>query len=415
MGAQEMKVRVFSVALGLALLVSCASPRLTTRYASQVPVQLPAGEIQARLAAFSLDVPGASAKTTLLSFSERGQASLIEQLGAKSKDAAELLAKLGAPIKESKEPDREADRTVFKRRVVFSIDNVSPGPADRISTARIRLELDPPAHFQDWTQFATKYETADLGSLKFTQNREVDLSATVTANSHATGGAQSKNSDQLEENLKLAQRYISVTGALSPAVAELIQQGAPGIDVAGNLAVDFTIEVDSKEHRDTFSFNPLFDDAGNPKPPGDVRLTRQTVKYASRPAADIMAKATLTATIRHVTAGDETFIEGDDEVEFRTGTTVPVGLKLVPKEAIESSVWTLRDARNQALQIDASGGTPENLQLGSFDDAVALRDYLTRVPNPAAIAARPLSLPPFGLLDTAHAKTLQVEIVKLNW
>jgi hypothetical protein len=102
-------------------------------------------------------------------------------------------------------------------------------------------------------------------------------------------------------------------------------------------------------------------------------------------------------------------------VEFRTGTTVPVGLKLVPKEAIESSVWTLRDARNQALQIDASGGTPENLQLGSFDDAVALRDYLARVSNPATIAARSLSLPPFGPLDTAHAKTLQVEIVKLNW
>ena len=63
MGAQEMKVRVFSVALGLALLVSCASPRLTTRYASQVPVEVPAGAIQARLAAFSLDVPDASAKT----------------------------------------------------------------------------------------------------------------------------------------------------------------------------------------------------------------------------------------------------------------------------------------------------------------------------------------------------------------
>lgn len=412
---QEVKVRLLSVALGLGLLVSCAGPRLTKRYASQVQVQVPAAAIEVRLAAFSLNVPAASAKTTLLNLSERGQASLIEQLGVKSKDAADLLAKLGAPLQGARTPGREADRTVFTRRVVFSIDNVSPGPADRISTARISLsELTPPAHFRDWTQFATKYETADLGSLKFTQNRELDMNAALNAGK-LTAGAQSKNSNQLEEDLKLAQRYVAVTGALSPAAAELIQQGAPGIDVAGNLAVDFTIEVDSSAHTDTFSFNPLFDDAGNPKPSGEVRLNRQTAKYVQGPAADIKATATLTATIRHVTSGDDTVIEGDDDVEFRTGTAVPVDLRLVPKESIEFSVWALKDPGGRALHIDAFGGTPEVLQLASFDEAVALRDYLARVSNPASIAARPLSLPDAGPLDTTRARTLQVEILKLNW
>jgi len=411
-----MRARLLSVALGLGLLASCASPRLTKRYNTQTPAQVASGTIEARLSAFSLEVPSASAKTTLLNLTEGGQSSLIEQLGKKSKDAADLLAKLGAPIQGAKGPGREADRTVFTRRVVFSIDNVSQAPADRISTARISLgELTPPARFKDWTQFATKYETADLGTLKFTQSRELDLNAALPAGAPFTGGAQAKGSNQLEENIKLSQRYISVTGALSPTTAELIQQGAPGIDLAGNVAVDVTLQIESDGHTDTFSFNPLFDDAGNPKPAGDVRLNRQTAKYVERPAADIMAKATLTATIRHVTSGDDTIMEGDDDVEFRTGATAPVDLKLVPKESLEFSVWTLRDAGGRSLSIDVSGGKPELLQMASFDDAVALLDYLARVPNPASIAARPLSLPGAGPLDTAKARTLQVEILKLNW
>jgi hypothetical protein len=410
-----MKLRLLAAAAAPMLLVSCASPRLTRRYASQVAVQVPAGAIEARLAAFSMEAPGASAKTTILNLSERGQASLVEQLGAKTKDAADLLAKLGAPLPGAKAPGREVDRTVFQRRVVFSIDNLSPGPADRISTARIRLELAPPAHFKEWTQFATKYETADLGSLKFTQNRELDLNAALPAHAPLTASAAAKGSNQLEEDVKLAQRYISVTGALAPGAAELIQQGAPGIDVAGNLAVDFTIEVDSKSDTDTFSFASLFDDAGNLKPADQVRINRQTARYVPGPAADIVAKATLTATIRHVTAGDDTVMEGDDDVEFRTGATAPIDVKLAPKEELEFSVWVLRDAAGRALHIDATGEKPEILQLASFDDAAALADYLARVPNPAGIGGRALSFAGGAALDATRAKTLDIQILKLNW
>jgi uncharacterized protein (DUF2141 family) len=415
MHAQKLRLRLLAAALGLVCLASCAGPRLTRRYNTQVQVTVPAAQVEARLAAFSLDVPSNTAKTTLLNLSGRGQASLIGQLGAKSKDAADLLARLGAPIEGARARGGEVDRTVFARRVVFSIDDTSSGPADRISSARISLtELTPPARFIGWTQFATRYETADLGSLKFTQSRELALNAALSA-SQLTAGGQGKGSNQLEENLKLAQRYISVNGALSPFAAELIQQGAPGTDVAGNLAVDFTIQVDSKAHTNTFTFSPLFDDAEAPKPAGQVKITRQTVKYVEGPAADIKAKATLTATLRHVVSGDDTVMEGDDDVEFRTGPAPAVDLTLVPKESVEFSVWVLRDPDGRVLHISLSPDSIEAVQLASFGDAAALLSYLARVPDPGSIGGRPLSLPPAGPLDAARAKTLQVEILKLNW
>ena len=396
---------------------ACVRPVITKRYRTQVQVQVPNNAIEARLTAFSLDVPVVSAHTTLLNLGERGQASLIQELGKKSKDAGELLEKLGAPIRAPRDPGQAVDHTVFERRVVFSIDNLSPGPADRITQARIRLAmLTPTAKFKNWTQFATKYETADLGSLKFTQNRELNFDLTMSPTKIAKAEAQGKASNALEEDLKLIQRYVSVTGALAPDGAQIVQQGSPGTDVVGNVAVDFTIEIHSSDHTDTFSFEHLFDGTGKPKPADAVVFTRQTVKFVpSSVVNDILAQGTLTATIRHVTYGDDTFIESDDDVEFRTGTAPSVDVTLVPKELLQFSVWMLRDGSGKALHIKTSSGSPEPIQLASFDEAIELRDYLAGASNPAAIAGRSLCGPDGTPLDANKAKSLQVQIEKLNW
>jgi hypothetical protein len=368
-----------------------------------------------RLTAFCLDVPIVSTRTTLLNLADRGQASLIEEYGRKSTNTRELLRNLGTPIIFAQDAGRVVDHTVFARRVVFSIDHQSSGPADRVTEARIVLALPgDSAKFENWTQFATKYETADLGSLKFTQNREIDVSVSGGP-AVATVQPQAKTSNALEENLKLTQRYVSVTGALAPKSAEIIQQGSLGIDVTGNIAVDFTIRLESSDETDTFDFEPLFDSAGKPSAPDAIVFTRRTAKFVSNVSSDIMAKAALTATIRHVIRGDDTLMEGDDAVQFRTGSTKPIDVPLIPKELMQFSIWLLRDGRHRALQIETSPGTHEGLQLAGFYEALALRDYLTHTPNPGSIAGRRLWLDQDTQLDKSNVSSLQVYIEPQNW
>src|SRR5215470_7510804 len=117
------------VVLVCVAISSCVKvrPQVTRRYNSQTSVIVPSG-IEARLEVFAMDVPQESARATLLNLSDRGQASLINELGAKTKDSSELLAALGKPIKAPHNPEREVDRTLVQRRVILSIENTSPGP-----------------------------------------------------------------------------------------------------------------------------------------------------------------------------------------------------------------------------------------------------------------------------------------------
>ncbi len=207
-----------------------------------------------------------------------------------------------------------------------------------------------------------------------------------------------------------------MTGALSPQKAELIEQGAPGLDLTGNLAVDLTVRVGPAggASTDTFRFDSLFDNAGAPKPAAQVNITRQTSRYVPRPARDITVRATLSATIRHVVSGDDTLMEGDDEVQFRYGPASPITLTLIPKEALQFSVWLLRDKGGNALALHMGGTMPETLQFRGYDDAIALRDYLKRIADPSQIGGRALWLNG-STLNPAAAGSLQVSIEKLNW
>lgn len=405
---------ILTLTISATLLCCCAArPVVTRRYRAQTPIAN--ATIGVRLTAFSLDVPIVSTRTTLLNLADRGQASLIEEYGMKSTSARELLRNLEVPITFAQDAGRVVDHTLLARRVVFSIDHQTSGPADRVTEARIVLTLPAAsARFENWTQFATKYETADLGSLKFTQNREVNVDVSGGA-AVAKAEVQAKASNALEENLKLTQRYVSVTGGLAPRSAEIVQQGAPGIDVTGNIVVDFTIQIESTDETYTFEFGPLFDGAQKPTSPDAIVLTRQTVKFVSDASSDIVAKGALTATIRHVIRGDDTVMEGDDIVEFRSGAAKSIDVTLVPKEFLQFSVWELRDGRHRALQIETNPNQHEGLQLGSFYEALALREYLTRNPNPGSIAGCRLWLDQDTQLDKNNANGLQVSIEPRNW
>jgi hypothetical protein len=398
---------------------ACATPKITKRYDSRTFTGS-ASDSDVALSVFATDVPSTSAQTTLTSLPERAQMALIQALNAKSSDTAALLKALGSPIPKPPPPNRIVDRTRVERRVVFSIENRSKEPADRIHRATVKLSLPEAAkvaQFRSWNQFATKYGTVNLGSVKFTQTREAGLEVKaeppqVKELTEVKGSA--KAVQNLEETLNIQQRFVELTGALTPQEARLVQEGAFGIDLTGNLLVDVTLAVGgSAREMDVFAFRNLSIDA---KPENKPVIERQTIRYvAPDVCTPVNAAATLESVLRLARRGDSTLMEGDDEAEYRTGTSEPVTVELVPREALQVSVWFLVDKANRPLHIAMrEEGRPEVLALGSADDAVALLDYLNATTAPAAVGGRSLSIGGQPLTREL-ARGLQFEIQKLNW
>ena len=213
--------------------------------------------------------------------------------------------------------------------------------------------------------------------------------------------------------MNLQERFVELTGALTPSEARLIQEGAFGIDLTGNVVVDLSLTAgrgsDTTE-LDVFSFRKL--DAKTP--PAEVSIDRQTLRFirlsACRP---ITAQATLTSVVRTTTKGDATLMEGDDHAEYRTIVSEAVRVELVSAEALQTSAWSLEDKMGTALHVALRASAPELVLLGSYDEAVVLLDYLIRT-NASALGGRDLSVG--GKALTAElARQLQVVIQKLNW
>jgi hypothetical protein len=216
--------------------------------------------------------------------------------------------------------------------------------------------------------------------------------------------------------LNLSYRFVETTGTLTEREARLIQQGAFGIDLTGNVVLDVTLDVGTKpSETDVFLFN-LVDDANQPRPPADVKFQRQVVRFV--PPAEcraIQATSTLSTVMRMAQLGDSTIIEGDDEAVYATVTNPAEKFELVPKEALRFSVWWLVDAANQPLHMArVAGGPAEVVQFADFDHAVDFLTYIANQGNPASVGGRALTLNNAPLTQ-ALAKTLQVEIQKLNW
>ena len=420
----------FATALVLTVAVmmstSCTSPQITRRYASAILPEELTGSDVVDLSLFSMNVPVASTQTTLISLGERAQAALIKELSAKVKDAPSLLHALASPIAKPVSQQAILDRTVVERRVVISIENRAFSPATRIQKASTILSLpkETAADFTSWSQFATKYQTVNLGSVKFTQGSEFSLGVKaalpqIPASPEVTGSAKATRS--LEESLNFNQRFVEATGVLTPKEARLVQEGAFGIDLTGNIIVDLTVSIGSADNKseDIFTFTKLFDGSGKPNSPGAIEMDRQKVIFVSpRACRPVKATAVLEATVREARKGHKTLIEGDDKALYEQVTTTSQEFELVPAQALRFSVWYLVDSRNWAIHIqkDTPNLKSEVLQFGSWAEANDFLLYVHALPgdSPLSVKSRALLLRDKPLRKS-DLQGLQAEIQRLNW
>jgi hypothetical protein len=287
--------------------------------------------------------------------------------------------------------DGALDRTTFLKRVVFSVakDPSVRSPADRIDRVRVDLRASPGWRFDSWNRFSTEYGTVDLGTVKLTRSDEFTASLDVTppGESALDGALGFTGRRAFEEGLTLNRRFVAITGALAAdrRSATLSQEGNFRIDLVGNFAVDLTVRADASA-RVRVARCTLRDASGKDLPAAqavvrmaDALLPAAPAPPGSDPCPPLRASVSGSYRLRHVVSGDDTEIEGDDDVFFLDG---PLGggqqVDLVSRDEVEArrSVWSVGRVTggvvDEVLHADlAEGRRP--LLFASHDEA---RDFV---------------------------------------
>jgi len=433
-----VEVRLSSVALlALALLLAACSatprPELLRRFAT-FEVSDTAGLVE--VSAFAMDAAGGPAGLPVLELSRSAQAELVEAVAARTSSPEALLRALGAPASDAAGAAGVVDRTRFRRRVVISAENhalrprESDGgewlvrPAGRISRLRVTVALadSSRAAFRSWDRFASRHETVDLGRMSFTRERdrglEVGLRPAAAEGSVDRIGLSAGPSTRLDEELTLRHRY-GTTGTLRSGSMTLLQEGAVGVDLTGNSAVEVEIDVtDAPHRRPILAFDGLFTPAGVARPPDSVRVSSRELLFAADATRDVVGRLTFEAVVRTVRpgAGEATWAEGDDAARYLVEAGEGGEVRLIAARELRVSVWQLATpgCRRFLHVDDGVAGSPAVLQVGSAEEAFGLLRWLRRSGSPE-VGRRTLYLGPEERLAAADVERLGVRLAPLNW
>lgn len=392
--------RNFATMIALVFLAGCSvltpRPQVIRRFSQyRVVEQPPANTPLVSLTTFSTPVPAVDPPRGLLNMAERGQAELVRALAAKTDGAPALARALALPFAPEQERPAMIDRSRVKRRVVFSIEKRSPGPADRINLVRVRVKLpqigaDAPT-FVGWNRMESEYRTIDLGKLTSTQTRtmggELGLSIPVLSAAPNVSASAEKS---LEEEVTVQRRVPSLHGTLALREASLMEEGVSGVDLTGNVSADFEIVLPFRDGQ-AYSFTFTAKD-GAPDCTQRPSLRSHVLRYPVH-RDTLKAEVEMEYVVRQVGRGVRTEFEADDWVTFVNGTHPTRTFTLIPGEDLAVSVFTLRSAGNPLQVADALAGGPlplQDLRLATYEDAFRVLSWLHRCE--ATIPGYPLSL-----------------------
>lgn len=377
---------------------------------------------------------GPDAGARLPELSSSAQAAFIRAVADRTATAEELLRTLAGPVGAPRDDRPGLDRTRFRRRLVISAENLAAGPvrgADgawrtrpgaRISRLRVALGLDAGvAEFRSWDRFGSRYATVDLGEMRFRREGGsgigLELRPGSVVGELGPVDLEPARRATLDEELPLRRRYVS-TGMLAPDSMVLLQEGAVGIDLTGNVVVEVDIDVtDAPQPARTVAFGGLFDGRGRPRPPDSVRVTAGRLAHAPGPAEDVRGRLRVEAVIRTVRpgAGEATWTEGDDHARYLVERAVGPDVTLVRARELRASVWQLATRGCRAfLHLEDGAGAPSVVQLRSASEAFALLRWLRRSGS-GEVGRRALGLGPGRALGPDDADALAVRLLPLNW
>lgn len=352
------------------------SPEVTRRYRQSSHIQ---DTIHyASLTAFSLPVPG-SDPNGILALAPEAQAEFVKGVAAHASTGRAIAAGIAAPIRSDSPPPGARNLARISRRVVFSIENRSVRPADRLHNARIRMLLPNSVSYVSWDKIATKHNTVDVGTLAFNQGTEVgaelgltlpELSAAPKVSSSATSG--------MNESVTLRQRFVDLNGALTEREAVLLQQSTAGIDLTGNVIADFVMEVEEKHPEWFYTFSG--EGRSCDQQPA-IRGEFNEIPSSIRPHRATVA---LDYVFRLVDSGDASITESDDIVSFVSVRHDSI-VELIPESALIVPSWYVRtdSSAEGVLKLRSIAGglgleTLKPVQFASYEDAERAVQWLRR-------------------------------------
>lgn len=427
-----MKRRCFPLLLVLAVMAAACSPfvspRAAKRHVRMTVIRQDTISVDSLrrwanwvdFSVFSLSVPPPPPSRDLFSLAGEGQAAFIQAMAAqlKEREGAVLPQALASAIQQERLPTMR-DLGLVKRRVVFSVENRSTSPADRLVAVRLRLRPDQDSvRFLNWDKLATVHEVIDLGSLTFGQTvtAGAELGAALGA---LTPNLSTSGQSTLQEQIPLRQRVVPVSGTLMDREAILIQQGGPGQDLTGNVIVDLEMQLPTRPSQTiTFVTSPGESDAGIDCSKKPV-FRQQVVQIPAGAGRDITGTLIAEYTIRRVRSGHVTLHEGDDEVFHLQGVDTVSKVTLIPSRDLIVRMWSLVDAGGTPLQARLQGQTKlELLQFAGYEDAMRLANWIGQC-GAAPISRRELILATGRALDppalTVNDKpALRIDLVEAN-
>ncbi len=309
--------------------------------------------------------PTSSIKKGLWDLSNRGQVEYIKVLNGRNKTNTAFNKAIETQFNLNK-PKGKTDYTEKSVKMVFSISkerryhdmsadsNLGYSTADRIEYLKFKILIDSilPVRFNNWNKFETEYKTINLGDVSFnrtfsfsggvgsssTKSSSSETSEENVINASSTGSSYSPNvnataASSNTENIKINNRFISLTGKLKNKVIEIEQEGNREIDLTGNVVVDVSLRFDPVKER-IANFEELFKKETTkgktkessskstsvlPNDPTKVKLKFSTVKVPNKKELENIELAlSYDFVYRHVKnlKGRKTEYEYDDRVVY---------------------------------------------------------------------------------------------------
>lgn len=364
---------------------------------------------RARMLVTAFAFPGEIKKPTahlIKELSEKGQQALVEQLGEASRGSVrnpdqdiqrlqKALLFMPAPT-----PVTVIDKTVFRKKIVVSYDDLNRVPGERFDFTKVTIKIpkEESLAFESWDRIETKYESVDLGKVSATGTSAFSVDATfgseTTTADNTKGTSLSPSfswSRSLTEDQVYLERFINITGRMASDSITLIRTGAMGQNLDGNVVIEVTIKVDESAGENVvFKLKNLYNDAGVPNKPGDVKVSRIRFRL---PLVRKDVKANLSYAYRlrkfqkNTARYAKTIPEFDDKVVFlSSGTCRGNEFTLLKRNELETYFFTLAHQGTTIHYKDSVSGEAKPFLFETYDEAEEVIKWLNALPNNSAMA-----------------------------
>lgn len=405
-----------------------ARAKLIKRYASIQDTKITAAEMKAYVAVegnIQEQPSSISTAKTFFDLTDKGQKAFIETIAAKETKSEDFIEKLIRKLNSTPSRSNLTDNTIFTKRIVLSAKNLSHNPADRITSLLISLSFDPNITILSCDKVITQFGSYDAGTASFSRSSNLEVNGSLgggfkkTGTSGTSGGSgtddgnknttssgssissgtegnlsstvsgKASNTTTYNEQVNLTLRYVQLSATVQDNKIDILQQSVSGVDLTGTTFLDVSFRYKKPAPMVIYDFDKYVipatgTAAARPAKPDEITISENYLFFPNT-SNDISVTATYQPVVRHVTRGDATITEADDNVaQLYIDAPISSSNLLIPHDQFNPVLWQLQDASTRnylQLQSPIRQAGATDLYFNSFDKVKALLFWLKQKPG----------------------------------